>query len=436
MNTILTTKKGFTLVGMMVGVGLLSALVLGFAEFMRGSLAGQQKLMQIRDTGDLQNEMGILLDSESNCRVSLAGEGKFTEPTAPFTFKKSAIDGKDDEGQEVELWLSDQAGTTRIEKMFYAKKEYSLLTIESIKLLMDSPKTSGDYSQSDGHEDIGTLKVTVKNLDNTEQKFDIKLSVFMKTEGGETTLYSCSRESSVRRCGEDQKWTPNCGCATEGEVYNRAMAGVNDPEFTCQSLICKKEEKWHDICGCLSLEEHEKIKQNPDQSNPCDQEKIAIFTNVKEGTTELGPYKFCAISMVWQNQPCKKSGLRNRCEVRLKNNEDIWEVEKRGASPYIDECHALGCNVVCVGGSGVGNCKPPQKMVDGHCIHCLWPKRWYGNVCDRCNDGYSHKCGKCKVVCPPESYCSDGTGGWSDKTCSCSTRPCPEPGGGEGGEAN
>ena len=409
---------------------------------MRGSLAGQQKLMQIRNTGDLQNEMGILLDSESNCRVSLAGEGKFTEPTAPFTFKKSSIDGKDDEGQEVELWLSDQAGTTRIEKMFYAKKEYSLLTIESIKLLMDSPKTSGDYSQSDGHEDIGTLKVTVKNLDNTEQKFDVKLSVFMKTEGGETTLYSCSRESSVRRCGDNQKWTPNCGCATEGEVYNRAMAGVNDPEFTCQSLVCKKEEKWHDICGCLSLEEHEKIKQKPDQSNPCDNDTVTIFDDygkdggeAHESETVFGPFKVCALIKFETDRNCGgKNGQHRYCRIRKEPNGD-W-VGKTYGNFRTGNCKGAKCSAVCWGGSGVVACEPPKKMIDGVCKSCMFPDRWYGSFCGRCGaDGFSQRCNKCVEMCRYDRNpaCPDAGAAvkkWNEESCSCQFGQCPYSDGG------
>ena len=79
MKTILK-QKGFSLVSMMVATGLLSALTLGFMEFMRGSLKGQQKLMEVREVGDLKNEMGILLDSEKHCRNSLAGSGGFETP--------------------------------------------------------------------------------------------------------------------------------------------------------------------------------------------------------------------------------------------------------------------------------------------------------------------------------------------------------------------
>ena len=246
---------GFSLVGMMVGMGILSALILGFMELMRGSLTGQQKLMEVREVGDLKNEMGILLDSEKHCRNSLAGSGVFGNPDERerLVFKKTDIDTEG--SKELELWTSDQLGNARVEKMFYAGKEYGTLTIESIKLFMDGA-TEGDYEQSDGHEDIGTLKVKVKNLDKQAQSFNIKLSVFMKTdEHRESTLLSCSRESSTKRCGDKQKWTPNCGCVEKGEAYTRAIEGIGEDSFTCKSLKCGDNQEWHDKCGCIVKQE-------------------------------------------------------------------------------------------------------------------------------------------------------------------------------------
>ena len=212
-------QKGFTLVGMVVGMGLLSALTLGFMEFMRGSIVGQQKLMEVREVGDLKTEMGILLDNESHCRNSIAGPGRYKESQEAFKFQKTQMDTAE-EGREVTLWASNQGGDDRAEKMFYATQKYGTLTIESIKLFMGLNTTNGgEYPQSDGHEDIGTLKVVVENLDKNKQHFYIKLSVFMETDSeGQSTLLSCSRESSARRCGKNQKWTPNCGCVPEGEA--------------------------------------------------------------------------------------------------------------------------------------------------------------------------------------------------------------------------
>ena len=212
----LRSQAGFSLLAMMVGVGILSALSLGFMELIRSSLMGQQKILEIRDLNNLINEMGILLDSENHCRNSLAGPGAYGTPTQPVTFKKQDIDG-DGEGLDVELYASSQDGKTRIQKMFSAIEsplnQYGSFTIKSIKLLMNTGSPGSGYSENEGHEDIGVLRVRVQNLDKQEQSFEIKLSVWMKTSAdGTSTLLSCSRSGNSQKCGTDQKWHSKCGC--------------------------------------------------------------------------------------------------------------------------------------------------------------------------------------------------------------------------------
>ena len=387
-------QKGFSLVSMMVATGLLSALTLGFMEFMRGSLKGQQKLMEVREVGDLKNEMGILLDSESHCRNSIAGPGEFGNPDNDkrLVFRKTAIDTEG--SKELELWTSKQNRNERAEKMFYAGKEYGTLTIESIKLFMDQDTTGGgDYEPSDGHEDIGTLKVVTKTLDDTEQNFDIKLSVFMKTDTeGQSTLLSCSRESSARRCGDNQKWTPNCGCVSEGEEYTRAIEGQEDEDFTCGDT------------------------------------NIIFYYDDFANEQPFGRHSFCAISQIHNNNPCD-DGPHANCQVIY--SDGTWKGIKDGAKfKSEDDCHTVKCSAVCFGGSS--DCPPPKKFSEGECKSCDPPKKWYGNICRDCgNRGFSYRCNRCMSACPPRPYSPCAVSSrWNHKTCSCVDVRCPAEEGG------
>ena len=434
-NVIIHKQKGFTLVGMVVGMGLLSALTVGFMEFMRGSIAGQQKIMQVREVGELKTEMGILLDNESHCRNSIAGPGKFREvdPEEAFTFQKTKMD-TEEEGREVELFASKQNEEERAERLFYAKKKYGTLTIESIKLFMGEDTTNGgEYAPSDGHEDIGTLKVVVENLDKNKQHFYIKLSVFMQTdEQGNSTLLSCSRESSARRCGDKEKWTPNCGCVAKGEVHIRAMRGETEESFTCQSLTCKPQEKWHAQCGCISLADYERIEQNPEQENPCQQKTITFFDDVggndHDSETTLGKFDFCFLNKVRFSIPCNNASERH-CEVD-KDAEGNWVAKDYGNMGA--GCGGGSCSVVCLGGSGDG-CEPPKKMVNGECTSCDSPNQWYGLACENCEGlGYSYRCNRCKQDCPPRPHspCAISSQ-WSDHTCGCIPVTCGAESGGQ-----
>ena len=235
----MNNQKGFSLVGVVVASGILGIMTVGFMGFMANSLDSQQRVMQFGEIQSLKNEMGMLVDSEKHCRNSLAGSGKYSKPDNPITFKKKAID-EDTEGLEVELYTSSQDGNSRGTKVFSATdpklKFYSTLEILSIKLIMNKEPVGIDYDPSNEHEDLGILRVKVRGL-RKETSFDIRLSVWMRTDSDKTTtLLSCSRfSSSAPKCGSGQSFHSVCGCIIKGKE------GWNGSE--CVS--CSQKQKWN-----------------------------------------------------------------------------------------------------------------------------------------------------------------------------------------------
>ena len=223
---------------MLVGVGVFSALTLGFAELMRSSLVGQQKILQIKEISDLKNEMGILLDIEANCRNSLVGPCSYGQPTQPVPFKKTEID-EDEEGLPVELYVSSQDGNSRGPKIFSATEsplnQYGSLTIKSIKVLMNKEGVGSDYSPDDQHSALGTLRVKIQ-IDpanpNQERSFDIRMSVWLRTEAdGQITFLSCSRSLDS---------SPRCSC-----VLKTLLSSPSFKPDTCNyGDIFKREEQF------------------------------------------------------------------------------------------------------------------------------------------------------------------------------------------------
>ena len=251
----MNNQKGFSLVGVVVASGILGIMTVGFMGFMANSLDSQQRVMQFGEIQSLKNEMGMLVDSEKHCRNSLAGSGEYSKPDNPITFKKKDID-EDTEGLEVELYTSSQDGNSRGTKVFSATdpklKFYSTLEILSIKLIMNKEPVGIDYDLSNEHEDIGILRVKVRGL-RKETSFDIKLSVWMRTDSDQTTtLLSCSRfSSSAPKCGSEQSFHSVCGCIIKGKE------GWNGSE--CVS--CSHMETWdkdNKKCACLSGTESHK----------------------------------------------------------------------------------------------------------------------------------------------------------------------------------
>ena len=226
---------------------------MGSMGFMANQLKEQQKMVERGTIQSLKNEIGMLLDSEKHCRTSLAGDGGLGSPSTPIQFKKSNIDDqKSTEGLEVELYTSSQDGKSRSAKMFSATDSkfrfYGSLEILSIKLFMDKKEDkedkegTDDYLESEGHEDIGTLKVTVKGLEK-ETSFDIRLSVWMKTDAdNNTTLLSCSKSSSsVPKCGTGQKFHPVCGCVfedKEGYTGSKCVSCFSNQVWDKENRAC------------------------------------------------------------------------------------------------------------------------------------------------------------------------------------------------------
>ena len=247
----MNNQKGFSLVGVVVASGILGIMTVGFMGFMANSLDSQQRVMQFGEIQSLKNEMGMLVDSEKHCRNSLAGSGEYSQPENPITFKKKDID-EDTEGLEVELYTSSQDGNSRGTKVFSATdpklKFYSTLEILSIKLIMNS---GVEYDLSYEHEDIGILRVKVRGL-RKETSFDIKLSVWMRTDSDKTTtLLSCSRfSSSAPKCGSAQSFHSICGCIFIGK------AGWTGSEC----VFCSQQQIWDSTardCRCPQETPHE-----------------------------------------------------------------------------------------------------------------------------------------------------------------------------------
>ena len=223
-------NKGFSLVGVMVAVGLLGAVSLGVMHLMKNIQQGQSFAKSSADEIELRTEIRMILDDDKFCKVSLAGEGPSGLPIPPVTFQKKNID-EPSEGIDVELWLSDFKGEKRTSKKFSAKdtakSTYGRLKITSMKLIMNN-QTGINYPESSWHTDIGEVRVKIEKSDEKRHiNMVFPVVVGMSTNaGGETTIYSCHRErvSPVRVASGKDVVGPN-------DVSNQAIINLQDHGF-------------------------------------------------------------------------------------------------------------------------------------------------------------------------------------------------------------
>lgn len=194
---------GFSLVSVIVAMGLAGGLALLVAKIMDNMSQGQVFMQNMQSDIDLQREVKNILDNEKYCRISFAGEGKPMEPDSPVRFEKADVDA-DTGGMDVTLWFSNQDGTKRAKKKFDPSdpvaSQFNRLRIKSIKLIFNNGNLS-KYAESPFHTDIAELKMTIeKPVSRTKySKYTRRffVNIAMKTNSsGKTTLLSCSRNGA------------------------------------------------------------------------------------------------------------------------------------------------------------------------------------------------------------------------------------------------
>lgn len=192
-------EKGFSLVQVMMGAGLMGGLALVFVQLGKNMNQIQGLAQAKAEEIDLKSSISMLLSDPKHCRLSLAGEGPAGAPTTPVKFEKSEID-EEGEGLEVELFYANQAGDARSQKRFSgidsAFSKFGKIEIKSISLRMNNGN-GFDYSPSAKHSDIGQLIVALKKQiapkKYREMAFQVDTLVSMSTAAdGATTILGCS----------------------------------------------------------------------------------------------------------------------------------------------------------------------------------------------------------------------------------------------------
>jgi prepilin-type N-terminal cleavage/methylation domain-containing protein len=219
-------NSGFTLVEIMIAIGLLGMVSVGLMR-LAGNMTGiQTNARGTADQADLLNLVSLLISNPKDCAVSLAGNDP---ATSPVTFKKSNIDDLITEGLSVELWLADQAGVIRKTKKLSGTdtsvNKFSGLKINSIKLVMNNG-TGSDYVASASHSDIGVLRLsferplTVGKTKAIIKDFPVRLG--MNTDAtGLTTILSCSLGGNSNVTYSDTFCTSAAGPCTKWRVIYR-----------------------------------------------------------------------------------------------------------------------------------------------------------------------------------------------------------------------
>ncbi|MEA9355190.1 type II secretion system protein [Bacteriovorax sp. PP10] len=181
-------KSGFSLVEIMVALGLVAGLGMVVMQVMKSSSKGQVDVMNFADYSSIKDEVTFLINNSNSCKASLAG----------FTFNGSTI--KDTPKAGVELWGANQDGD-RTTKKFFGGALFGKTEIEKITFSMPDYTAGINWPAGVAQSFTAQLVIAGKksNMGNVKAFNEIKKSinvVFDTDASGLSTIKSCSTSGS------------------------------------------------------------------------------------------------------------------------------------------------------------------------------------------------------------------------------------------------
>ncbi len=235
-------QQGFSLVEVMVVLGLMGGIALVIMNLTKQSSTLQRQSLAANDELELLNYTRNLLSKSQNCFESLKTG---PSPRTPISFKKTNIDEPDsDEGVEIGIYQVAQNGdiAQRLSSDSVSPvNQYGKLKITSIKFIMNNG-IGFNYPQDDSHSDTGIIRISYeKPMGDTQitKSSDINITTQLQTDAsGTTTVQGCSKESETFE-------------SKDVSVVNRTSSGyVNNfdapVDYTCPAdkVICG-ESSYH-----------------------------------------------------------------------------------------------------------------------------------------------------------------------------------------------
>ena len=216
----LNNQKGFSLIQVMIAVGIMAALSVTYLKQMSAMNQGQKNIDSNFDEIALKSQVYMLLQNKNFCRISLAGIGIEGLPSSPVVFKREDIDNPDalaDPSKDIHinLYYANQDGDQRTQKIlngaedpnisdpsFVDKSKFGQLIIDSLKLYMNNG--SGNYADTSFYSEMGIIRMRYRKQRRKDQFInlihDFPITIGMSTgqspeASGETRIINCDTVS-------------------------------------------------------------------------------------------------------------------------------------------------------------------------------------------------------------------------------------------------
>lgn len=187
------TKKGFSLIEIMIAIGLLSALSLYISGIVKNSSKAQIATENYSDLSDIKRDVDLILQDSDACKASIA------TPGFELTFNGASIKTTPKTG--LELWTADNLGNRSRKKIFETMK-LNKITITSVSFSMPDYVSGTNWPQGTDQVFRGEIAVkgTKSNFSNVNGIKDIIIPVtvtFDTNAAGLSTVKNCNSLTST-----------------------------------------------------------------------------------------------------------------------------------------------------------------------------------------------------------------------------------------------
>lgn len=233
-------KNGFSLVELLIGAGLLSALGIGFMTYFKNSSQSQNELLNSFEVIDLKHDIHFYLADDKSCSASLQG----------LTFKGSTI--KNTPINNIEIWSGDQ-NSAKVTKRLYSGLMRGRVKINSISLNMPDYTAGVNFPQGINQNFKAQIvfKLTKSNFSKIKNVDDINyiLNLFFNTDSsGNSTIAGC--EATLSSNSNNKFFTiwgnstcpPGFNTLKTGKSFSSSITGAGSPgsDMICSSGIIRK----------------------------------------------------------------------------------------------------------------------------------------------------------------------------------------------------
>lgn len=255
-------NKGFTIVEVLVAVGIMGIVSLGIAEMFRQMAEQQRNVVQLMNKQDLKNSILVAIRDKDGCTNTLLNRPIPTNPNAPVSIPNGI---KNNAPSPVGGALIVQNGQN------FGAAAGDWLTITNIQLVSQGPNIVGSLKNAK----VRVSYSRVKGRGPVTENIEIDVKVIPKAGGLVDTCWTDFTDATI--------------CTANGGTYNPATGACQYTKL-CAGNYCLKDvpgDPENGLCGPTGCTTNFSPQRCP---RPGQNSNFTMVIGIEKGTVICGPY--------------------------------------------------------------------------------------------------------------------------------------------------